>query len=217
MKTNYLTFSIWVSFFLLCYSTNSFSQDERFYRDVFSGYLNLEAGELFKRDNIFSKSSPIYQIDITGDGRMEGIVYKKEEGRDYVHLFDSMNQLIFSYRFETKGVDANLFRIQMSQLNADSKIIIFHFYEGHSSYLDFHSSARVYFLTIDNAEFGSISMYRGPAIWHEGSALRKGTWRRRYNLELIDLTGDASKEVLVSYQRMNRVYKYLGDGEWLKI
>ncbi len=199
---------------LIC--SPAFAQDERFIRDIFSHQLSRPQDRA-QRQPIYTAASPYYQLDITGDGRREAIVYEKRDGQDWIHVHDSSGNQVYSYRFDTVGLDSQLYRIQRRSLSRETDAFLLYFYEGHTDYLEYHGTGRLYVMTMDRRELDSLSVYRGPIVWQERDSFRQGYWNREYTVDLQDLNDNGIREVIVQNYTLQRVLLYRGSGHWREI
>ncbi len=202
------------AFLLLFFTPRVLAQDERLFRELL---LNSEQEKLLR------DVKPIYRIqarsnrhflDLTEDIRNESLFTSKRDGEDWLEIFDHKGEPLLKESLDTHGPWSRLYKIQVRRLNKISKVMILYFYEGVSRYLEFQGTTRIYFISYDNNNLSSLKIYKGPVIWDEKRSFKDHYHQRVYDISFYDLDGDHTREVTVSYGRMNRVYKYLGKGNW---
>lgn len=193
------------------------AQDERFVRDLFAGDVlrTTDEAEEVKAYH-FRVQSPLYQVDLTGDYRNESLVIEKRDGEDWIHIHDYHLKRVFSYRLLATASGSSLYRMRLIQLSEKTRLLLLYFFEGANEYLKKRSTARFYFLTIDGADLGTISVTRGPAFWDELQEGRDRIYRRRYQMDALDLNQDGTKELVYSYEHIRSVFTYQGSGKWLE-
>ena len=193
----------------------SFCQDEKFFRDIFTGDLAKKPEETVsekKYTNLFH--SPEYLIDLNNDGIEQAVVIVKRDGDDWVDIFDQYKEKLFSYKFEEKGIYSTVYRIVRKRLNDKTVVLIFYYFEGETNYINFESSARIYLLTIDNKDLKSMSMFKGPSIFEEFKSYRSDYHLRNYKNAVIDLALRENRQLIVKYRGMSQVFMYAGNGKW---
>jgi len=191
-------------------------QDERFINKVFGKRVEKESiqGSEFIKMKVYS---PLYQIDLNNDGHKEKLLLEKRNGNDYLHIHDWKNKNIFNYRFDVKGMNSRVYKISIKTISAKTNLLIFHYYEGNTSLENFYGTSRVYFLTIDNGDFNTFSIHKGPSVWEEVKSSWYGYRQKGYQLTVKDLNGDRIKEVELTSRGTNRVYHYSGEGRWREL
>jgi hypothetical protein len=200
---------------LVPWSANS--QDERYFRQIFSG--ELLKGPILGDNKKYSYliPSPFYAIDLNRDGVNEQFVFVKKDSEDWVEIFQDIagnKTKIYSYRLETKGHDSELYRIELKKLSSSASILIMHYYEGVSRYTEMQGTARIYALTIDNFDLKTITSFIGPSIFEEHRSLKGHFHLRNYQVYLDDLNLDGVKELIVKYREVSQVFMYQGKGKW---
>lgn len=153
-------------------------------------------------------------VDLTDDHRPEKLFTAKRDGEDWLQIYGHDGELVFKKTLDTQGPWSRLYRIQVRKLNEQSKVMVLYFYEGITRYLEFQGTTRIYFVSYDNNDLKTLRMYKGPVIWDEKRGFKEHYHQRIYDVSFYDLDGDKTREVSISYGRMNRVYKYLGNGSW---
>ncbi len=199
--------------FLLIMSTKLLAQDERYLRQILSGELNKEV-ELKEKRYAYQIHSPFYALDLNGDGLSEYVVFVKKDSEDWIEVLSEDKVKIFSYNFEPKGFDSELFRIEFKTLGPATKILLLYYYEGASRYLNFQGTSRIYALTIDNQDLKTLSPLKGASFFEEEKTLKGHYHKRNYQVVLEDLNHDSIKELIVKYRRINDVFVYKGSGKW---
>ena len=201
---------------LFCLSATglTFAQDERFFRKLFSGELTHEKKIEDEKVYAYLVHSPEYFIDINNDGINESIVSVKRDSEDWIDIYNSYREKIYSYRFETKGAHSGLYRVLRKQLDNNTIVLVLFYFEGDTNYINYDSSARIYLLTIDNKDLKTISMMKGPSIFEEFKGY-KGDYRlRNYEVGVADLAELGKKQLYIKYRGVSKVFIYQGAGRW---
>jgi hypothetical protein len=199
-------------------SGNVVAQDEREFRDFLMGEVRTEntvTPELSLKFRVFS---PLYEFDLDGDHRNEKFLLEKRDGKDWLHIHNYKDERIFSTFFEPLGERSTIYRLNIRQLSAHTKLILIHYYEGHTDYINFHGTSRLHYLTIDNNDFKTLSIYRGPAVFEEmreRMGVVNSYHQRGYHISLNDFNESGVRDVSVRYRGIVRVYRYLGLGKWI--
>ncbi len=190
------------------------AQDEKIFRELFL-YADQEKAKQ-KEEKVYrlKARSNRHYLDMTGDDRPESLYTAKQDGEDWIYLFDNKGRQAFRYLIQAHGAWSRLFRIQKRTLSKTTDAYLLYFYEGVTRYLNFKGTSRLYLLTIDNKDLKTASVYKGPVLWDETRDFRDHYHQRKYEVSLFDLDHDYIREVIVKYGRMSRVYKYLGSGKW---
>jgi hypothetical protein len=209
--------TLWVVFLTVFIAQCAVAQDERYLRGLLSGDLSREYVPEEVRDYHFKSQSPVYQLDLTGDHRNESLIVEKKDGEDWLHIHDYHMNRVSSHRFQAVAGGSKIYRLRLVTLSNQTRLLLIHFYEGVNSYLQTRANARFYFLTIDDGDLKTASVYRGPAYWEEFQENRDYIHRRKYNLEFADLTRDGKLEIRVFTNLISYVYHYHGKGRWIEI
>ncbi|MFA6238363.1 MAG: hypothetical protein WC635_13605 [Bacteriovorax sp.] len=192
-------------------------QDERYFRQIFSGELSRVIDKDSEKKYSYYIHTPYYAIDINRDGAPEQIVFVKKDSEDWVEIYEEkvgIKTKVFSYRFETKGFNSELFRIELKKLSAQTSILIMYYYEGLSRYTEMQGTSRVYAVTIDNNDLLTMTSFKGPSFFEEHKSLKGHYHLRNYQVYLQDLNKDDSKELIVKYRETSQVFVYNGNGKW---
>jgi hypothetical protein len=192
-------------------------QDERYFRQIFSGELTKD--ELKPDDKKYSYflHTPFYSVDLNRDKNPEEIIFVKKDSEDWIEIFENhagVRNKVFSYRFETKGYDSELFRIEFKKLSDTTSVMVLYYYEGISKYTEMQSTSRIYLVTIDNNDLKTMKAFKGPSVFEEHKSLKGHYHLRNYQVYLQDLNNDGIKEVIVKYRNVSQVLLYDGDGKW---
>jgi hypothetical protein len=202
--------------FALCVlSFQAFSQDERYYRSLFSGKIfDIDQNDFkFK----VSVESPKYMIDLDRDGIMDSIQTMKKDGVDFFRINDPHGRQIFFDKLMTKGKDSKIFKVQFTKIKDGVDALIVHFYEGDNDAAIFEGSARIYIYTILQNNLLKISKTRGPLIWMEKQRAAGKYYNRRYSVNLVDYNKDGVKEISTSFNKIHRILMYTHAGIWKNI
>lgn len=196
----------------------AFGQDERFIREAFTKKELIKKEDLKKDDSFsFKVLSPIFRIDINSDGKKELIIWENKDGRNWIHIHNIFKVRVASFELVTDGFNSKVYRISVRRISPKTKVLFVYFYEGITTYLNFSATSRVYFITIDNDNLESLSIYKGPAIWEESEFRNSHYHQRNYQLSLVDFNRDGIQEVLVKFNNNSRVYVYTDFSKWKEI
>jgi hypothetical protein len=193
------------------------AQDERYFRQLFSGELTREKGSGDDKKYSYFIHTPYYEMDLNHDKNPEEIIFVKKDSEDWIEIFEKKNgerKKIFSYRFETKGYNSELYRMEFKKLSEVTSILILYYYEGLSKYTEMQSTSRVYAITIDHDDLKSLSGFKGPSFFEEHKSLKGHYHLRNYQVYLQDLNNDNVKELIVKFHLTSQVFLYEGLGKW---
>ncbi len=202
--------------FLLLFgsSYNVWAQDERFIRKLLSGDLGVEGVNEAKPKPHFNVVSPLYEIDLNEDNRVESIVIEKKDSEDWLHIQSYDRKIIFSLRFVRKGWESDVYKINLRKLSPTTHVLLVRYYEGHNQGDNFTGTARLYAITWEKNDLTTMKSVRGPEIWDEYKDSKIHYHQRPQVVSLNDLDSDGFKEVSVRHHLSTKVMKYLGKGEW---
>lgn len=191
------------------------AQDERYFRQLFSGEINRKP-EVEKEVKKYSYviHSPYYALDLNRDGAPEQIVFVKKDNEDWIEIMGPDKQKFFSYRFENKGFDSELYRVELKTLSPTTDILLLHYYEGMSRYIDFQGSSRIYAITIDERNLKSMSAFKATSFFDEVKTFKGHYHKRNYEVYLEDLNRDSVKELVTRHHNASTVFLYKGEGQW---
>lgn len=196
-------------------SWSALAQDERYFRQLFSGEL-IKSNEIVQpKKYSYLIHTPYYALDLNHDKISEHIAFAKKDNEDWIEIFDSEKKKIFSYRFENKGYDSDLYRIELKTLSAKTSILLLYYYEGVSKYINFQGTSRVYAITIDNDELKTMTAFKGPSIFDEQRTFKGHYHKRNYEVYLEDLDKNSIKELIVKHRNTSNVFVYKGEGRWM--
>lgn len=202
-------------FIILLFATTISAQDERDFRSVFTGNIGKKVDRQGDVKYKWKVNTPFYQLDLTGDNIEESIGFEKKDGEDWIHFLDLLKRPFKSFRFDPKGGDSRLYKIQMRKISSTSKVLILYYFEGKTKAVDYISTARLYFVTIDNNMLSTIKMYKGPYYLYEKEEHPEHYHRRRFQVGIYDFNKDGIKEIYTKYHKIVRVFTYRGNGKWL--
>ncbi len=200
--------------FVCVVSWHALAQDERYFRQLFSGELNKGDKRDDARKYSWNVHTPYYSLDLNRDGKEEQVVFVKKENEDWIEIFDAQKNKIFSYLFENKGYDSELFRIELKTLNASTDILVLYYYEGVSKYINFQGTSRIYAITIDKRDLATLSAFKGISFFDEVKTFKGHYHKRFYEVYLEDLTRDGTKELIIKHRNASTVFVYKGQGKW---
>lgn len=193
------------------------AQDERYFRQIFSG-------ELTHRDNLVEEKkysyyihTPFYSFDLNHDKRPEEIVFVKKDSEDWFEVYqesEGIRTKVFSYRFETKGYNSQLYKLEYRRLSAHTMVLLLYYFEGLTKYTEMQSSSRLYLVTIDNDDLKSMRAFKGPSFFEEYKSLKGHYHLRNYQIYLQDLNNDGTQELIVKHRDVGQIFFYEGNGKW---
>jgi hypothetical protein len=204
---------------LICFllaSGTLLAQDERYFRDIFSGALQRKINPDVEKPKIEVRSAG-YRFDLNDDGLPEIIRSSKRDNVDWFEIYDFRDSLIFETALDTQGINAGIYKANVVSISPTVKAIILHFYEGFTESTQFDGTARIYVLTFENNNLNKITVTKGPHFFHEFAKVREQYWRRPMRVNVIDYDKDGTKEISTSYGDLQYVIQYLGKGQWKKI
>lgn len=161
--------------------------------------------------------TPFYSFDLNHDRNPEKLVFVKKDSEDWFEVFEKDHgelKKVFSYRFETKGFDSQLFKIELKRLSATTSILILHYFEGVTRYTEMQSTSRIYVVTIDNDDLKTMSAFKGPSVFEEYKSFKRHYHLRNYQVYLEDLNKDGNKELIIKNREVSQVFIYDGKGQW---
>ena len=195
-------------------SCRAMAQDERYFRQLFSGEINKEQEAEKEKKYSHFFHTPYYALDINRDGKAEHLVFVKKDNEDWIEILDSDRKKFFGYQFENKGYDSELFRIEYKTLSSTTSILLLYYYEGVTKYIDFQGTSRVYAITIDNNDLKTLKTFKGPSFFDEQKTFKGHYHKRHYEVYLEDLNNDSVKEFIIKHNNYSKVFMYKGDGNW---
>lgn len=190
-----------------------FAQDERYFRQLFTGELATSTQKKEKSYK-WESETPLYQIDLDGDSDPEGIKVQKKDGEDWLELHGKLGKPFWRGKLQAKGAASSLFKIHLLSLAPKIKTLILHFYEGKTDYKEFNGTARIYLLVFEDNKLDKIFYQMGPSFWMEREKMSDQYFKREYKVIAQDFNGDGIKEISVKFKNISRVLMYLGNGRW---
>lgn len=206
----------WVFLFMLgLFSGTVFSQDERYFRQIFTGELPQNEN-LTEVPTQFSVLGPQYFIDLDGDKIEEIIQPSKLDGVDWLEIRSSSQRTLWKQKLPAMGGLSSIYKIKFVNISKKVKALIIFLDEGKTAGREFESTARIFVLSYENNDLSKISFVIGPHFFHEKESQREQYWRRTYSVNVYDINNDGVREITIQYNHINRILKYAGDGEWLR-
>lgn len=200
---------------LFLMSFQGLAQDERYYRQLLSGQLpELEKNLLEPAKHQFNVQGARYNLDINDDGIEEIIIPQKRDGVDWLSIQNQSGGKLFEAELFAMGGDSHIFKIKFARLSEKLKALIIFLDEGKTEGKKFESTARIYVISMENNDFGSMKLTQGPHFFHEKEAQREQYFRRDMLIELRDLNNDGTREIVVNYNHIQRILFYRARGEW---
>lgn len=200
--------------FLLVLSWSAVAQDERTFRQIFSGEILKETVVDKTKEYSYVIHTPYYALDINNDQKNEFLAFVKKDGEDWLEIFDIDKKKIFSYQLETKGFGSELFKIERRSLSDTTVVLILYYYEGVTRYIDFQGTTRIYAITLDKNDLTTLAPFKGPSFFEEKRTLKWHYHKRHYDVLLEDLNNDSVKELIIKSRNISEVFLYAGNGKW---
>ena len=203
---------------LLCFflfSLGTSAQDERQFRDLFAGEFDSNVKDESIKEYKFMANTPLYKIDLNSDHRKESIVFESKDGESWIHILAYDQTRLKSFKLETNGYKARVYKIRMKNLSNSTLSLVVYFYEGVTEYTELNSTSRLYFITVDKKSLESLSMFKGPIFWEEKRSAQKHYHQRPNHLSFIDLNKNGTREIVVKQGQNSSVFMYKGMGSWL--
>ncbi len=192
-------------------------QDERYYREMLKGglpnYAERAPEAAFHQFNV---KGPAYRIDLNDDNIEETLQPQKRDGVDWLEIRDSSERILFQEKLLAMGSESVLYKIKLVRISATAKAIILFLDEGKTHGQGFESTARIYLISFDNNDLSTLKMTKGPHFFHEKEAQRDQYLRREYLVNVFDVDNDQVREVVVEFNKIQRIMKYIGKGVWLR-
>jgi hypothetical protein len=205
----------WVLFIFLAFSAHLQAQDERYYRHLLMGDLPLLGKEIMEpMEHQFNVQGTSYRFDLDGDGIEETIQPQKRDGVDWLEIRNSSERKIFESKLLAMGADSSIYKLRLVNLSPKVKTLIIFLDEGHTVGRKFESTARVFLLSFENNDFSTFALTSGPHFFHEKESQREQYFRRDYNLNVYDINNDGIRDIAFQYNHIQRIFSYLGRGEW---
>lgn len=200
--------------FLCILSTAVSAQDERFFRDIFSGELYKENK---KSPYKIGVESPQYILDLNQDGIEESFQTIKKDGLDFFRVNDPWGKKVFEGKLLAKGKNSSIFKVNFFNITHKDYVLVLHYYEGDNESSTFEGSARLYFITIQDKNLNKISMTKGPYFWSERERAAGKYWNKRFSVNTIDYNKDGIKEISVSFNKTTKLFYYVANGVWTSL
>ena len=206
---------------LIFFSLNSkvLAQDERFFRQILTDDLHIEPNVSKTKTmsyHQFNVKGASYKVDLNSDGIEESLQPQKRDGVDWLEIRDYSERVIFETKLLAMGAESKIYKIRMAHLSKIVRTLIIFVDEGYTQGKKFESTAQVYFVSYENNNLKTLKLTQGPHFFHEKESQREQYWRRDYAVNVFDIDLDGTREIAIQYNHIQRIYKYLGNGEWLK-
>jgi hypothetical protein len=206
MTINFMCFL----FLLLFLPVNKvFGLDERFFRDTFEGELIRKDYKSQPVEYNWTVESTLKALDINGDSKNEYVSFKKNDGEDWLVIYDSQKKLLFQYKFNKNGLNSKLYKLKLFRLSKNIKLMVLFYFVGTNPYTDSMDVGQLYFITIDNDQgelvASKLNLAQGPAYWKDAD---------KVHVLLSDIDGNGKKELILKMGRVARTYFYKGEGQW---
>lgn len=199
--------------FIFAFVNPAFAQDERFFRELMSGELGKEVDrEPPAPKYVFSGAT--YRVDLDGDGKEEGLQVVKRDLMDYLDILSDDGIILFKAKLVPAGINARIDKIRLVDLSPKVRVLIIQYYEGKTEGRTLEATARLWILSFEDKNLRNITLTVGPAYWHEFEKIREQYGRRLYSLSVRDIDGNGVKDIMVAYNHMMHIYRYIGNGKW---
>lgn len=207
-----------ILFLFFCLPEHGLGQDERYYRYILTGELSRFHDEQKEFDRSqFKVRGASYKVDLNGDGVEETLEPQNRDGVNWLEIRDYSKRKVFEAKLVPNGGESSLYKIKLVQISPNVRALILFLDEGFTQGLKFEATARIYVVSFEKNDLGTMKMSEGPSFFHEKEAQREQYWRRDYNVNIFDIDGDGTREISVMYNRIQRIMKYRGQGEWDRI
>lgn len=212
---HYLRFGL----LFLLFSGSLQAQDERYYRQMLSGSLPEFNSEKIQAPGKvhYVFESPAYRIDLNADGTEEYIKTVKRDGVDWIQITDFSGRKFFEQKLFAMGTESVLYKIRFMTISNEVKALILFLDEGKTKSVKFESTARIFVLSFEKNNLETLKLSQGPHFYHEKEAQREQYSRRHFQVNIVDFDGDGIKEISVQYNHIQRMMKYIGRGEWIRL
>jgi len=202
-----------LALFLMSFST--FSQDERYYRQIFTGELpklleTVPAGP----ETQFNVSGASYELDLNGDGIEEYIQPQKRDGVDWIEVRDSTQRKIFEGKLFAAGGESYIYKMRFVQISPKVKVLVLFLDEGKTHGKRFESTARIFLLSFENNDLSNMNLTMGPHHFQEKQGQREQYWRRDLMVSIRDVNQDGMRDIIVEYNHIQRIMVYKKAGIW---
>lgn len=202
--------------FLLSFS--SFSQDERYYRQIFTGELpKLSESVLSESEHQFNVKGASYELDLNGDGIEEYIQPQKRDGVDWIEIRDTTQRKIFEGKLFSAGGESYIYKTRFVHLSPKVKVLVLFLDEGKTVGRRFESTARIFLLSFENNDLSTLSLTMGPHHFQEKEGQREQYWRRDLMVSIRDVNGDGVRDIIVEYNHIQRIMTYKKFGVWERL
>jgi hypothetical protein len=206
----------WAIFFLVWLSVGRLrAQDERYFRQIFTGELPKVNDEVtVARGPQFTVSGAHYRVDLDGDRIEEVVIPQKRDGVDWLEIRNSSQRTLFEARLLPMGAFSALYKVKLVHLSTTTKALLLFLDEGHTVGRRFESTARLFVLSYEDNDLSRATLVMGPHFFHETEKQRDQYLRRDFTVNVVDVDGDGTREILVHYNHIQRLLRYLGKGDW---
>jgi hypothetical protein len=207
-QTMFFFFSLFV-----CLSVQA--QDERYYRQILSGELpKLIQDRREVSVAKFNVAGPEYKFDLNDDKIEETLQSQKRDGVDWLEIRNASGSVLYEAKLLAMGAHSSIYKLKVVNLSKTLKAVVIFLDEGQTQGKRFESTARIYVLSFENNDLGSMVLTEGPHFFHEKEAQREQYWRRDLAVNIFDLDGNGIREISVQYNHIQRIMKYAGKGIW---
>lgn len=191
------------------------AQDEKVIREMLSGEMaKKEEVKVVEKEYSWTAGSALYQYDLDEDGYMEGLQIQKKDSEDWFYIYDKNQKEVLKKQLDTKGRFSRLYKLSLVKIAPNTKVMILHFYQGFVEYDDFYASACFYFVTFDNNDLNTMQITQGPTFFEEQQNKRKDYHLKKYKWNVFDFDKDGTKELIVKYNKISKIFIYRGKGVW---
>lgn len=191
------------------------AQDEIFFKKV-QKVKEVKTQKKLKeqKDLKWHVRSPRYRIDFDENGYEDYFLIEKRDALDFITFYNHNHKKMGEFKLIPRGIKSYLYKIRYKRISSKTKVLVLYYYEGVSKYVNFISSIRNYFITIDHNDLKTLSLYKGPVIWEEAREFRDHYHIRKYDLDFKDINQDGILEISYNFKDLKKVYVYRGQGRW---
>ena len=192
--------------FCLVLAFASHGQDQRFFEELkFSN--GVDKKEIKGKGYTWKTWGKVLRYDLNGDNSPEGLQMVKKDHEDWFYIRDNGGYVLAKYRLESKGRESGGYRIKINDLGKNLRLLSLYFYDGFTEYNEFYGTASIYFIAFKINNLDTMKFSKGPSIWLEQK--KRGHYRQRdYTVRMEDLDRDGIKELIVSHQHIQRIFRY---------
>ncbi|MBP9674883.1 MAG: hypothetical protein KBD63_07270 [Bacteriovoracaceae bacterium] len=191
----------WLLLFLTL-STHAF--DESYYGAVQASNFVPETSPVK-----WQVESPSYLIDLNEDAVKDTLKVVRKDGEVYFQITEGGKGQVMNEKIPALGAASFLNQARLITLSPKKMAIILSFYEGETRYLDYHGSARYYFVTFTKGSLADLKINKGPEFFTEVEDRAMEHYHASsYELSIEDLNKDKIKDIVIKRGLISKVFMY---------